>query len=286
MIKLGITRVAKGMSLLLLALFCLSATKAWSQMPGQKKLIIAHSAKYPPFSFLDEQRVPRGYIIDVWTAFSHATGIQVSFKLGSWQESLDMVKNGEADVHGGLFYNENRDGFLDFGPTITQLDTILFQHKSLTKDEADELPIGVVKGGFAAHFIAESFPGKQLVLFDSTMESIAAARSGSIKIFAADAPTGIFYLRKFKIQKSFTDEDTLYSMPLQIAVKDGDTATMEIIQQGWPKLDSATHSNIDNKWFVRVSSYPDWLIPIIILALAGLCCAIVIRSYCSKQERD
>jgi len=43
---------------------------------------------------------------------------------------LDLVGSGAADVHAGLFYTEDRDRHLDYGPPLFQSDTHLFSTKA------------------------------------------------------------------------------------------------------------------------------------------------------------
>lgn len=276
-------RLVLSVTLLFVPLFLETGT-ASGEPSGPKQLTVAHSSKYPPFSYLDEQGKPRGYLIDMWTAFGRSTGTEVSFRLGTWQESLEMVRNGVADVHGGLFYNRKRDAFLDYGPTITQIDTILFQHRSLTSTQAELEPVAVVRGGFAAHHMKENHPDVPLLFFDTSWDSILAAKEGKIKRVISDAPTGIFFLRKFDMEDQFLAEKTLYSMDLRAAVTDGDTRTLESIQKGWIKLDSTLCKHIKSKWFIMESTYPDWIIPAILIALAGLGGAILFRVYIAKSH--
>ena len=129
---------------------------------GISRLVIAHDANYPPFSYLDESNQPKGYLIDIWRAFGKANSIEIQFKLGTWQESLDMVKNGEATVHGGLFFSSERDHYLDYGPTIADLSTYLY-----ARNKADKMcAVGVVRGGYEEHFMRKELPKRHLTLFE------------------------------------------------------------------------------------------------------------------------
>lgn len=261
--------------LLLLSLTVPAAAGAPDTMP--KRLVIAHDANYPPFSFVDERGVQRGYLIDLWKAFGNANSITIEFKLGTWQESLDMVKNGEADIHGGLFYSKERDTFLDYGPTIMDLSTDMYIKNDLTKTAARAFPVGVVKGGFEEHFMLSKRPDRSLTLFPQNRAMIEAAAKGSIKVFVADQPTGFHYMKRFEINDDFTSIETLYTMPMRTAVQEGDKQTLEVVEYGWTQVDDALRNHIYGKWFIPQDNMPGWVLPGALLSMLALIIAIIVR---------
>lgn len=271
----GITRRSiLGIGLLVLGWLSISIPAT----AGRHTLTVAHSAQYPPYAYLDEEGTPHGYLIDLWNAFGKANNMDIRFKLGSWQESMDMVRDAEADIHGGLFFNEERDVFLDFGPTIMDLTTHLYVRNGLSTVEADTCLVGVVKGGFSEHFMRKERPGRAIITYESSHASIKAAKAGSIDAFIADRPTGIHHMRQLGIIDDFSSKEMLYSNPLRGAVREGDTVTLDIIMQGWPKIAPATVKIIEGKWFVDKTETADWITTGVVISVLTLVAALIIRS--------
>ncbi|MDX2457974.1 MAG: hypothetical protein QNL87_10745 [Gammaproteobacteria bacterium] len=48
-----------------------------------------------------------------------------------WNETLALARDGKVDAHAGLFFNAERDRFLDYGVSLTKTDTNVFYHNSI-----------------------------------------------------------------------------------------------------------------------------------------------------------
>jgi len=95
------------------------------------RISIAYSKDSVPFHFSDESGQPAGIIIDLWRLWSEKTGIAIDFRVADWDETLSMVGSGAANAHAGLFFNKERDKFLDYGAALTKTDTHYFSHAAL-----------------------------------------------------------------------------------------------------------------------------------------------------------
>lgn len=114
-------RVSWGAGLLLLALLL----PVWAT-PAVKPLIVANSKAWQPFSYINDKGQPDGLLIDYWREFERVTGRPVQFKLVDWQTSLELVRTGKADVHGGLLWSQERNPLYDYGRALSRLDAQLF----------------------------------------------------------------------------------------------------------------------------------------------------------------
>ncbi len=130
----------------LLFFCCATATAAESALP--KRLVVVNSASWIPYSFLDEAGEPRGVLIDLWQLFAQKNNIEVEFRLLDWAKSIELVRNGEAHVHGGLIPTEAREEFLHFFPRewLRVRTLVFFDEEMSTRDLAalNDTPLGVV----------------------------------------------------------------------------------------------------------------------------------------------
>ncbi|MCK5481961.1 MAG: transporter substrate-binding domain-containing protein, partial [Gammaproteobacteria bacterium] len=106
-----ISAARHAIRLSLLLLVCLLPHPLVAASP--ERISVAYSVDSIPFQYTDENGEPNGIIIDYWKLWSEKTGITVDFIEATWNGTLALVRDGKADAHAGLFFNEQRDRFLD-----------------------------------------------------------------------------------------------------------------------------------------------------------------------------
>lgn len=78
------------------------------------KITVAVGSDSVPFYFQGQDGQPQGLVVDLWKLWSQKTGVVVRFKVASFGDTLNLVRQGQADVHGGCFQSEQRAQYLDF----------------------------------------------------------------------------------------------------------------------------------------------------------------------------
>ena len=106
------------------------AQTAPEDKPAQR-ISVAYCIDCVPFQFQDDNGAPAGLIIDHWRLWSQKTGVELDFRPAPWDQTLTMVGNGASDAHAGLFFNQERDRFLDYGVALRKTDTHVFRHQAL-----------------------------------------------------------------------------------------------------------------------------------------------------------
>lgn len=268
----------------LVALFLALATwptPAPAALPG--RLVVTHDADYSPFAYIDETGNPRGYLVDLWEAFGEANKVRVDFKLGAWEDTLIDMRTGAADIHGGLFVNQERLDYLDYGPTILDLSTDLFVRSSLDSDAAATHPVGVVRADASELFIQEYHPDWNLVRFDTFKGMLEAASHGAIDVFVSDRPVALHFLRQFNAANEFRVQSSLYTLPLRSAVTKGDERTLRFLEHGWANIDEATRTRIHNKWFVTDAHARGWLGSSVLAAACLIVATLLARRLIRKR---
>ena len=114
------------------------------------RIIIVDDKSYPPFAFLDAGGAPRGITVDLWNLWSRKTGIAVEFHLMEWEAALAAVREGRADVVGGLFRTPEREADFEFTQPLFKIPTGIFFHRDIfgIKNLGDlaGFEVGVIKG--------------------------------------------------------------------------------------------------------------------------------------------
>lgn len=147
-----------------------------------EQISVVYCQDIEPFEYTDKEGRSNGLIIDFWHLWSQKTGIQVTFVEASWNQTLTMVKNGEVDVHAGLFYNEGRAKYLEYGAILSQTDTNLFLHKSISlAGDIQQLAayrIGVIEKDFVeGYLVSPPVPAEEFYNFVTAWQAEKNASS-------------------------------------------------------------------------------------------------------------
>lgn len=82
--------------------------------PGQLPLKVGIYDN-PPFVFLDDEGIPRGFDIEMLNNIAAQEGWSLEYIFDEWPVLLEKTRMGELDLLMGIAYSEERDKFLDFG---------------------------------------------------------------------------------------------------------------------------------------------------------------------------
>jgi len=254
-----------------------------------KPLIITNSATFPPFSFLDDEGKPQGLFIDLWNEWARKNNHEIEFLLVDWNDSLELVRKGEADIHAGLFQSETRKSFMDFSGELFQLTTGLFISTNLNILSIDELKgveIGVTRGGFEEEYLRSKFKYLRLRLYDNNKNLIKSASSGEIDAFVADYPVGMYYLHRCNAPEKFRIFEILYSNTLYSAVKKGDKKLLTLVNSGFQQIDKNAKERILQKWIRSEQVLPSWLVPFLAIAgAATILCGLLLYVYILRRNK-
>jgi two-component system, NarL family, sensor histidine kinase EvgS len=227
-----------------------------SQVP--EKLIISHNLNNAPFKFVDNDGGSEGLLIEVWRLWSIRTGIPVEFKAAQFEETVDYVKNGSADINSGLFRTPEREKYLDFTNPILKLEYYMFADASvdcrkITKNEVEAYRIGVPKG-FTHDFALKEFPGASLEIFEDFPSLYKACFENRIKVFISPIENLEYYLETTGEENRFSIilNGPVYSMEYLGAVKKGNAELLSTINNGLEKISPDEIESIRSKWNEKV----------------------------------
>jgi PAS domain S-box-containing protein len=245
-------------------LWALAAVLFLAAAPVQlaQAVTVAYPRDIPPFSFQTPEGEPNGLAIDIWRLWSRKTGVPVEFLGGSFRETLDMVRDGRADIHAGLFDARERRAFLEFAAPLFEVEANFFYHQSLSglNDLPDLLPfrIGVRRGTFYESFLRERMPGASLTLFETAEELIRALDRGELRVFVMSVPDALAYLREAGLRDQFQYpvHRPLLVRSAWAAVAAGREALAESVRKGMARITPAERAEIDRRWLGEVSVNP------------------------------
>ncbi|QJB55978.1 transporter substrate-binding domain-containing protein [Pseudodesulfovibrio sp. zrk46] len=229
-----------------------------------------------PMSFQGLNGQPKGYIVDVWKKWSEKTGIPVFFRFAPWPQTLRMVKDGEVDLHGGLFRNDERAAYLDFSRPYHELKSALL----VSRDKDTKLDkiyanyaIGVLDKGYAEYFLRKEHPEAKLVPLDTIAEIAEALVAGKIEALAGDHPVMGYEVGNLGHSNKLIVKTILYTQFLHAATAKGNETLIKLVDQGFSEFSTTEHELLGERWFVTEAEETHWLrdtILILAILLSGV----------------
>ncbi|WP_299805090.1 sensor domain-containing diguanylate cyclase [uncultured Shewanella sp.] len=246
-----------------------------------RTLIIANSKAWKPFSYLDDNGEPSGLLIDLWKEFAKVNRIRVEFVLTDWQESLDNLKHGKADIHAGLLWSTERAEFFDYGDSLAKLDGQIFVEQSLLSMNIESVlqseTLGVIKGSYEDSFVKGEFPYAKVRLFNNNEQMISAVLNGGLNVFIADFQVANFYLYTANQQNAFSPARHVYTSSVKPAVIKGNKVLLDLIKDGFNRVEQDELNRIQRKWLHIETVYPNYLVPLMMTLLLSMIVLYIIQ---------
>ena len=219
-----------------------------------EKISVAYCEDCVPFQFQDENGQPAGMISDHWRLWEQKTGIKVDYQPAPWYETLNMVRDGTTDAHAGLFKNEERDTFLEYGIALHKSDSNFFHHKSIPHMEKVEemraYRVGVLTSDYHEQYLKQRLPKGSVVTYPTFKELMAALVRKDILVFVADMHSGVHYLKETEQTNDYTasKEHLINSNNWFVASKNGNSAIIEKINSGMAQITAQEDQQINERW--------------------------------------
>lgn len=240
-----------------------NAQDASSDLPP---LRVAQDHAWPPFAFLNDAGEPEGLLIDLWRYYGELLGREVSFELVDWPDTIRLVREGKADLHGGLFPSPERAEILDFTHEFVPLQTYLFVARGLSVANLEAVGdrlVGVTDGSYELEFVKGRVPGLSMRRFPNNEQLVRAALAGEIELFVADYPVALYLLDQLGGATAFHAAEQLYARHLVAAVGKGDRALQRQLDVALQVASPAEVRRISQRWLRSdtVTVVPSWVFP-------------------------
>jgi len=233
----------------------LTATIAVDEIKSssQDALVIAVTSNYPPFTQNDINGHPAGMFVDIWKLWSKKAGHEVTFRISDWVGTLAALKNGEADIHSGLYYSETRDQWMDYSRAFYVNRSSFYHHIDDTapplSSDLQGVKIGVVKGYLQETFLKGAYPKAIVVALVDDVELIKALAAGKIDLFLSEDPT----IESLLAQTGMLGQIGSVGAPvltneLYGSVLGGRTDLLEEINAGFEQITPQEWTEIEARW--------------------------------------
>ena len=215
---------------------------------------IVYPVIMPPYTFEDDTGAAQGLAVDLLRLWSKKTGIPVQFSSAIWNDGLQMMRDGKADIHASLYYTEKRDAYLDYAAVVASSKGGVFSHKSISNlksiGDLKGFRVGVVRGSYHEQYIQEHLPEVPLVSYPEFPEMFAAAQKGDIRVFVGDVGAIQYRLQERGLIDEFRYNPSLvlYRNNFWIAVREGDKNLAKALEEGMALVTPEERATLEQKW--------------------------------------
>ncbi len=245
------TITRNGLLLLLASVLALLfATAAQAQ-----EITVVYNAGVAPLKFEDDAGEPSGILPDIWRLWSHKTGQAIRFiRTETFNESLDMVREGRADLNAGLFLTPEREEFLEFSEPVFTLNYFIYTHPTLKATASLEdlrgLVVGVPQGGFTRDLVGSAVPQDLIREYGSNEELFNAALHGEIKAFVSTDVALCYFLGQNRLANTFgyVADAPLSSQTYRAAARKGRTDLIAAVDAGLTAFSTTEREGLLQRW--------------------------------------
>lgn len=229
--------------------------KHWIGISHQQVGIkIATTLNLEPFISIGGDSLPHGLYVDLWHLWSDKTGIPISFVIGDMNKSLDMVREGAADVHIGYPESDNVNTGLLRSQLLYKVKSRLHSY-SEPIDNLEDLTgkrVGAVPTAPYLPELKQAMPEVQLKLYDSVTSLIKAAKEGHISSFVASASWTHHYLVLNNVWPEFYPyPDLEFVTDIYVLTNQNNPGLSKRVKAGFELIEFHELKQIEQKWILN-----------------------------------
>jgi len=220
------------------------------------KTIIVNN--YHPYTFMNDKGEPDGFSVEIARAVTGAMDLELDIRADKWDQAMKELESGGIDLLPMMARSPERDKIFDFSVPHTIAYDSIFIKKGTTyirtlKDLSGKTVI--VMNRDAAHsYLLSSGLAKtmEINLVDSLPEALKQLAAGKGDAAIMPKLVGIITAKKLNLQDIETSPQLIdsYTRPFSFAVKNGNQALLERLNQGLNIIKSTgQYDVIYKKWF-------------------------------------
>lgn len=228
---------------------------------SENEITVVYNRGVAPIKFTSESGEPSGILNEYWKLLGRKAGLDFRFvEVDSFDESLEMVKSGRADLHAGLFYTEERSHYLGYSEPILDLNYYIFSSPELpvfsSLAETRGYLLGVVQGGYTESYIKKAVPDSRLVIYDDVDSLLESVLAGELKVFVASDLHLNYFLAARGLENPFRHTlDSLYQKTYHGAVVKQKQALLNDLVSAQHQLSATGKRQLRERWlFAKVHS--------------------------------
>jgi ABC-type amino acid transport substrate-binding protein len=229
--------------------------RRWIASTGEESetLIIAINRAYAPLSFINALGRPSGLFVDMWRTWAEETGRQIQFRPTGWNETLDGLRAGEADIHSGLSFSTKQEEWIDYTNQIYETYTRAYHriNEDLPADidAYDNRVIGVGFNTYQEERLRKEHPEANIRSYGSNQELIDALLKGEIDAIVQEEQLMEAELDRLGVRAEIAARpERLYPSTIHAGILKGKPELLAQINDGFGAIAKETLAGLEKRW--------------------------------------
>lgn len=217
-------------------------------------ITIAGDDSFPPFEYVDEKGIYKGFNIDIMRAVSIEKGIDIEIIPMPWYQAIEALNKGEIDAIQGMKFSKSRDMHYDFSiPYIETPNSIFVRNDNKYIHDIDDLKgkkVAIQKNDISKYLLANRNI-ESLVEVNNQEEALIKLINKEIDAYVGNKLTGAYYIQKKGFEEYVkTVGENLLVENYCVVTLEGNEEIISIFNDGIKKIiNNGTYDKIYKKWF-------------------------------------
>lgn len=224
-------------------------------LKAHSPLIYASDNNSPPLRYFDEETGQyKGIGIDYLRALSIELETEIQFKPMIWEEALEALKEGRADICDMYPSKARSEIYLFSDPIYYQRGVILVPKTDTSIQSAEDLEgkrVAVQKGDYVHEYLKNNVKNIRYFLGTDYETNLKPLLNGEVDALVGDEPVISYFMDLYDLSEHFRIVDEpLYELPMVLSMPLEDKRLQMIINKGIYALNQKkTINKIQQKWF-------------------------------------
>ena len=223
---------------------------------SERPLIIAVSGSYPPFSITAPNGEHTGLLVEMWRLWSETTGTPIRFRVSDWAGTIKAVRNGNADIHFGLFRNEERARWMDFSDPIHEIRTGVYfragRRDPVPLSELAGSKVGVMRGSHQSRYLKKTYPDLRVVDLENGEAVMLALLADDVDAIVHEVPSANIELARIGLYGAVVGSDEILPTDfVHAGVAKGRENLIVRIEEGFRAIPPRRLAELEQRWILQ-----------------------------------
>ena len=226
---------------------------------------IISSPDWPPFDFLDDKGKYSGIGNEYFGEISKITGLKFNHvKTSSWDEAINKIKNGDADIFTCAKQTPKRDKYLNFTDTYISYPLVIVTTNDApfvgSIEDIKDKKIALIKNFSTTELLKKEYPNLNIVLVKNTVEALKKVSKGEAFAYVGSMGEVSYVIKEEGLFNLKIAGITEYKFAWGGAVrKELPKELLSIINKALESIEDAKKNEIYNRWIsVKLEEHVDY----------------------------
>lgn len=232
--------------------------REWISNNSELKAIVSRTWK--PINFVEEGEA-RGFSVDYLNLITEKLGITIEYiDSQSWEEGLELIRSGEADIAHSISITDDRSTYLNFTEEYLNLPMVYFGR--LGSDNINNLSdfdgkrVGLIEGNNSTLEYMEKNPQIDFAEIKNIDDALFELSTGSIDVLISTLS-----ITNYTISQTFNNGIEVLGQDFLLEAKENDNLRLaatnrkpvliSILSKGMDAVSEKEFSDISNKWTIE-----------------------------------